>query len=72
MTIPPALIANTAGVPQTLEEDDRASVELHYFCKGLCTARDNFDLDNVQKAIYDALWNRDRRVVESHFYLHEN
>lgn len=54
------LIANTAGVPQELLENHRASVSVWITWRLKARA----DTDSILKAIIDALWRQDRRVHE--------
>jgi Holliday junction resolvase RusA-like endonuclease len=55
------LLANTARVPRDLDADATASVHVTVHWK----RRARIDATNVLKAVEDALWGRDRRVMKS-------
>ena len=52
------LLANVAGVPDEIQEDERAALEVVVYWKRKARA----DLDNCCKGILDSLWTQDRRV----------
>ncbi len=62
------LLANQAGVPDDLGENDSAGVSIKVFWK----KRARIDVENVLKAIVDAMWKRDRRVLFVDASAYEN
>jgi hypothetical protein len=62
------IIATEARVPLDLDPKESYSVMVELFWKR--TAR--VDGENVQKAIQDACFPRDRRVVEGHYKSYEH
>jgi hypothetical protein len=62
------IIASEAGVPIYLDPKGSYSVTVELFWKR--TAR--VDGENVQKAIQDSCFPKDRRVVEGHYKSYEH
>lgn len=54
------LVANTAGVPAAIDAEYRAQVEMFFTFP--CEV--HADIDNLGKALLDALWKQDRRVIK--------
>lgn len=61
------LLANVAGVPDELDPDGVYRVATTIFFTG----RARIDAENVRKSIIDALWDRDRRVLEGSYVTRE-
>lgn len=62
------LLANVAGVPSALDENGIYRVDTRVWFTG----RARTDVENVRKAILDALWARDRRVLAGTYLGLEN
>lgn len=60
-------LANAAGVPDALDHAGRYKLTLEVFVHG----KPKYDLDNQVKAILDACFPNDRRVLEIHAWTNE-
>lgn len=62
------LLANVAGVPSDLDQKGayRVDTEISFRLKA------HTDAENIRKAIIDALWDRDRRVLSGSYNAIEN
>jgi len=62
------LLANVAGIPSELKQEDRAeiSISFHWKKKAHCDGSNGF------KAVEDALFHQDRRVLRGSYIVMEN